>query len=974
MSDKDYGAELPEGFKIDAAHAPAASAPKDHGPELPAGFKLDAHPSPQSQRPSSSVKQNPPVPPQPSTGEFMWDKLKKGFSNLAAVVPMAMEFSAQGVQHTNPAAPGPVGMASGMAHLGQAGANYIRHALGMQTIDFDHAEPTHLAEQAQEGWHKILGVKNVPEPLNATGGKSKANEYLGSLAEFTGGALVPDAQLALTSERKLATFLVSTAGTGLASTSAVELKEIGGNIAHHFGLSREKGEQVGEFLGGLAGPGMVGMAAKAGMAGREAAKAGMAKAGVTGLGKDAQEAAANALVRDEITSGIKGSPTGQANMDRAAELGKEIPGFKPVVAQASDSPALVAMHKHVASSSPDALNKAAAADARNAKAIEDFKNEKFPGEKKQVVEPGQEAEGDPKLNRPFVKDPVLDPARAQLSATKAVNDLDQQKVASDLQKLSDQHKRTVDNQAIGEKLRDKYWQARSTAKIQQDANLADVYATAKRQGAKADMSDVRGMVKGLVDADKNTFQNMPPLFAKILKEYPEAQAAKVERQAVTPNGAKKPVYRTTTTPATPARNEASFEELHSLYKQANKDWADATAAGDAAKAHYMQRVKDLLKEKVGQFEGPEHGELAQKFSKFNEDYRKYAQTFKEGAGAEIARRGKNGLSRDAEDIVAKTVLKAGDKKKGVQDFFKMFGDDHEAANLLHDGIMDNFSKRVMSTGQFNPKAARAFIAQHEQALNELPSLKARLEDSRSIGQTLLDRQAVLQKQARKLDQTYLAKVAGSSNADALISRALTNTTDGPKVMKALLVGAKSTESKQAIARAIVDSVTSKGHGLDFIMEHQSTLKPVLDQLGPDHWKNLKTIAEAEEIAGRVKAPTSVELKKLEDVGTKYTGTSVKSLFATAKAANSGRLSKGYAILDAAGRFVYKIKGEKVQQLREAALFDPDLAGLMAQMAKSKGEPTHGELLNLQRLSFNAGVVSSIEAVGHKAERNRKHED
>lgn len=965
---KDYGTELPSGFKVDAApqaKAAATSAPKDHGAQLPVGFKVDAAPT---TRPSSSVKPPAPVPPQPSTGAFMKDQAKQGFSDLAAMVPLASDVSTNAIQHTRPDALGLQGVLSTAAHLTQSGVNKVREAFGLHPLDFgSHENDSHLASTAKSGWDQMLGVEHTPQPLNSTGGKSKANEYLGEFARFMGGAAVPDAKLALGAEHKLATFLVSTAGTGLASTSAVELKEIGGNIAHKFGLSKETGEKVGEFLGGLAGPGMVGLGAQAAMKGKALAKAGMEKAGVPGLSKEAQQAAANAHVSGQITDSINSYPLGQANMERTAELAKEVPGFKPTVAQASDSPSLIAMHKQRASSSNESLNKATAVDEANAKAIQDFKESKFPSEKKSVVEPGQQPEGDPGLNRPYVKDPVLDPARAQLSATKSINSLEQEKTAADLKRLSDQHARTVDNQAVGEKLRQKYWEAREAEKMKQDINLSSLYADARKQGIKADVSDIRDHVKKVTEADKNTFQDMPPLFSKILQEYPEGKAAQITREAVTPNGAKKPIYKTSTTPATPAKNEASFEELHSMYKQANKDQADAVAAGNSTKAFHMGQIKNRLKSKIDEFEGPAHGEFAQKFKDYNASYAQYARTFKNGAGAEIAKRGKYGEVRDAEDIVSKTILKSADKKKGVQDFLAIHGNDAEAHQLLRDGIMDNFSKATMSTGEFNPKAARNWLARHKSAMDELPELRTHLENQKEIGQALVDRRAVLQKQARKIDQTYLAKVAGSQDADALITKALGNSTDGPKLMKALLVGAKSPESRQAVARAIVDNVSGRGWGLEEIMQHESTLKPVMDTLGPEHWKNLKTIAEAEAIASRVKAPTGVEMKKLEDVGTKYTGTSVKSLFASAKATAAGRMSKGYAIVEGAGRYVYKIKSEEADRLLDEALFNPDIAGTLAGMARATSKPSKQQLLDLKRLSFNAGIVSAVEASGREAD-------
>lgn len=988
----EYGQELPSGFKLDSApqaKTPAtkqAPAPQDHGTALPAGFKLDAAPS---ARPSSSVKPPAPVPPQPTTTAYAVDQLKKGVSDTVAFVPSltdaALEFNRPKDSHPESDMLRSMGLHGAADSLDNIRSR-VRQSLGLETPPstegLGKGEKPHsadllhpgLGEHVQSGMRKILRVQDTPEPLNSTGGHSKANEYIGEMARFTGANLIPGAGLVASSERKLATFLVNQFGTGLAATSAVEAKEIGGNIAHKFDLTKEQGQKVGEFLGGLMGPGLLGAGTKAVMKGKEVAMAGMEKAGVPGLSKEAQQAAANAHVSGQITDSINSYPLGQQNMDRTAELAKEVPGFKPTVAQASDSPSLIAMHKQRASSSNESLNKATAVDEANAKAIQDFKDQKFSSEKKTVVEPGKQPEGDPELTRSYVKDPVLDPARAQLSVTKSVNSLEQEKTAADLKRLSDQHARTVDNQAIGERLREKYWDARQAEKIKQDVNLSSLYGQARKQGITSDMSDVRSSVQKLVNADKNTFQDMPPLFRKILDEYPEGKAAQVTREAVTPNGAKKPVYRTTTTPAVPAKNEASFEELHSLYKQANKDWADATAAGDSTKAFYMEKIKNQLKGKVEQFAGSEHGEFAQKFKNYNQSYAQYAKTFKQGAGAEIAKRGKYGEVRDAEDIVSKTILKASDKKKGVQDFLAIHGNDAEAHSLLRDGIMDNFSKATMSSGEFNPKAARAWLARHKSAMDELPQLRQRLENSRDIGQALVDRRAVLQKQARKIDQTYLAKVAGSQDADALITKALGNSTDGPKIMRGLLVGAKSPESKQAVARAIVDNISGRGLGLDSIAQHEATLKPVMDSLGPEHWKNLKTIAEAEEVASRVTAPTGVEMKKLEDIGTKHTGTSVKSLFATAKATAAGRMSKGYAVVEGVGRYIYKIKSAEADRLLDEALFNPDIAGTLANMAKNTGKPTHKELLNLQKLSFNAGIVSAVEASGREAEGRRKGQD
>ena len=148
---KDYGSELPSGFKVDAAPtatpaAKAAPTPKDHGAQLPAGFKLDAA----SNRPATSVKSPAPVPPQPSVGEFMKDQAKQGFSDLAAMVPLASDVATNSIQHTRPDTMGLPGVLSTGVHLAQAGANKLRTAFGLKPLDFgSHENDSHLAETAK---------------------------------------------------------------------------------------------------------------------------------------------------------------------------------------------------------------------------------------------------------------------------------------------------------------------------------------------------------------------------------------------------------------------------------------------------------------------------------------------------------------------------------------------------------------------------------------------------------------------------------------------------------------------------------------------------------------------------------------------------------------------------------------------------------------------------------------------------------
>ena len=146
----------------------------------------------------------------------------------------------------------------------------------------------------------------------------------------------------------------------------------------------------------------------------------------------------------------------------------------------------------------------------------------------------------------------------------------------------------------------------------------------------------------------------------------------------------------------------------------------------------------------------------------------------------------------------------------------------------------------------------------------------------------------------------------------------------------------------------------------------------MDALGKDHWQNLKDISKAEEIANRVKPPTSVDVGKVQDPFEQYIGTSGKGLLSRAMNAEKGYASKPYVVADVAGRFVYKFRTEQVAQLREAAYFDPNLSALLKQVVTTD-RPTEKALLDLKKISFTFGISIASQAV-QKITDNQKPEN
>lgn len=816
-------------------------------------------------------------------------------------------------------------------------AVHLTDSKGMKAGDVEVTKPGETFggyTMAKRGWDEVLGVKHFAVPKDLQGRDSKANEYLATSAEFLGGSLIPGASTVANASRKLVTATVIGIGNLGAGTGAVEGKELGENLAEKFGLPKDFGGQMGYALGSLTGPKLVGMAGQYAVKTWNVGQQTLAANDITGFSADAQKAAANSLLQKDVQTALQHAPESEANVARAIELKKKAEQFSPNIAQMTDAPGLKAMYREVTNKSPEALAKAQEWERRNTEAIANYKEKTFPKNEQSVT----------------------DPARIKLSSDRSVLEMGIQNDQRQLRELSSKFRRELNNDQIGEELRTLYWDSRTRAKAQVDSQLADVYGTARKYGVKDDVSDIRDAVAKITGSDKNTFQDMPVTFRKILDEYPAATPDRMNRVAVTPNGAKSPVYRTEVVKGSPGKSEATFEEMHSLYKQANKDYADAVIGGNSTKAFYMKTVKEMLGEKIAKYNDEKYGELAKKFQNYNKNYAQYSTTYREGAGGEIAKRGRGGLATDAEDIVSKVILQAGDKKKGVQDFFQVYGGDERAAQLLHDGLIDNFSKSAMKGGVLNPKAAQSWLDKHASALSELPETKKVLEQAQGKAEVFQNRILMQQKQRQVLDRTVLSKIAKSDKPEDIINKSIAD----PKYMKGLLAGANTQDSKQAIARALVDSITKRPDSYEYLMKNEKALKPALDALGKDHWQNLKDIAEMEQISARTKAPTSVELAKLQDIGEQTIGTSVKGMFSRLRNLDKPMgVSKEYLVMDVGGRFFYKVRSEELARLREHAMVDPEAASLLSKLGK-RDSASRQDLLDLQAISYVAGVNSLVQ--------------
>jgi hypothetical protein len=375
-------------------------------------------------------------------------------------------------------------------------------------------------------------------------------------------------------------------------------------------------------------------------------------------------------------------------------------------------------------------------------------------------------------------------------------------------------------------------------------------------------------------------------------------------------------------------------------------------------------VRDQISDKIRTFEGPEYGNVAEKLKAANQANAEYSRIFKEGLGGKMGPYAMNkyGKVTNDEDVVRKLVFNP-ENKRGTQEFFDIYGSNPEAHKLLENGVTDMFAKATVRDGEIKPALVETFMRQHAQQLNLVPAIKSKLNNVDAMNDALLARRADIVDQQKAVDKSVVAKIAKADDPIEVINSALTNRDQ----MRTLVAQASRTpEGAQSLSRAIAEAVGQQKNPLQFLTDNAATLRPALNKLGPDHFENLQTLAKAEEMMGRVKSPTNVNLDKLKDIGEQTIGTSGKGILSRLMNVNKGYMSGEYAAFDLGGRYIYKIKTEEANKIMEAAIYDPEMAKALVNMPKQKAS----EAMNSLRAHALAHGIR-VEAVGSNNSERRQ---
>lgn len=662
-------------------------------------------------------------------------------------------------------------------------------------------------------------------------------------------------------------------------------REVGGMVSEGLGYGRDAGEAIGGLAGGIQG----------GLAATAASKLYAARNNL----QLAQDRIVSSRAGQEVAKAIDMTPGAREELVRSMDTAKrvsELAGrpFKPNLAQATGAVGADDLQRRVFTkdieSHSSAIEQQRGAEATLARA----KERAFPQGSSPVS-----------------------------SATNKLRQ-DMQRIENSLEAIEAQKRQLgslgadANLEIAGANLRILRDEAYQSARGTKNSMYQRAYDIADQQKIAVKIDDVAEEVAKIKAADENAFQSLPSALKKVHARYAVQDAEQTGRYVP-------PDLMKAAQEARGTKSDISFRELHSAIRETNRQLYNAT---DDTQRYLLGQLKTKLAGKVEELKAPEFGGAGQAIKDADDFYRNtYRRAFREGVGGMLdpTAAGKFG-DRIADSRIVNRLL----TPEGMEDFRAVYGNNPQAMQTLKDGVLGLFMRQHTADGLIKKGGVDAFIRQHKDSISKIPGMEATLRNTDEMGKALLLRENNLRLAQKALDDGVLARVSRADNLDDVAKMALND----EKALRRLAFLAGNKDQRAGLMRAIADRIpaeaqTKRMTPLQYVMENESALRPVLDSMGPDHFKNLKTLMAGETMLARSTVPEHANISGMGQTAIEgVTGSTPRTIWSQANAVTQGRQGIGAAVSHLLTRFRIKVNAENIAKVQDELVRNPELVRAM----------------------------------------------
>lgn len=832
-----------------------------------------------------------------------------------------------------------------------------------------------VIDMAHNAYNKFLDVNAPPETKGAYvargAGEMVGNTLPMSLALITGGTMATpqwlNAPVSVGNPLRMAgdTVLKSVANAPISAAMVDAVSAAGagagGNIADiESGKPRaDPLPRSAAEIGGATVPlawYMFSPTALAARAGKEAVdyvrgKPGPVVEGVTSKVAGMRDTA-KAKALDSVAAGVTErlqEPTIAGNVESAAAVADQIPGFKPTLAQRSGVPSLVRAQEGIESrATGDELNRVADIRGQNQAAIDKFVKESAPA--------------GPQVGNP--EDVFGNAMEKRLAAIEQRLGIQSEKPASEIAMAEatmpttapkGPADRTFDPQRAGETIREQS----AVERGKMDAQVASRRAAIDPNSTTAINPDtIRGATKG--DALRSAFgpEVNDPIVARMLGAEPKP----VESGLVDEFGKPIPPTKQASEPATLTDTMDFASKLNAVQRrllgnpqrtpQQDEQLTSVKRALDATNAE-IERAVAATGDK----------DMAQRLADYRQFYKtEYVPRFQQGAMADARAKAPAGEFKVNSEDLPKKFFNPNSLTEAEQ-FQKVFGQNPRAQEVMTDHALASL-RDSLGGKPLTQAAIDAWKAKHARVLDRMPEVRAAV-DKIDVSEAE-KRLATLDSRRRAVAESEMGQILSRDVATA-IPRAVQD----PKVMRQMAATARRAgpDAEAAFKKLVWDHALGKDgvpdvKRLDAILgENERSLNIAL---GPKHVADLRTITEAARIQGRTKPPvgsTDTEALSPPDKFKEATGSGFNQLLNRFITVARGRSSATYESGAAAGQFIKNLSEKQHEQLLKEVLYDGRLANDFATFLRTGQRPPK-ERARAYLLAIGA---SSVDGDGGKRE-------
>lgn len=207
------------------------------------------------------------------------------------------------------------------------------------------------------------------------------------------------------------------------------------------------------------------------------------------------------------------------------------------------------------------------------------------------------------------------------------------------------------------------------------------------------------------------------------------------------------------------------------------------------------------------------------------------------------------VSVDRARFVESTVPMLTNKPSAIRQVLAATDNSPEAAKIIEDAFLMKISQTNgivnPNTMSVNPAALNSFIRKNSEAIDQVPGLRQKLEDTAGrVDRLLSTRQRLIQEQKdasiQKIENVWSRAYGQSGGFEGFVSSALKN----PEELKQLMIAAGSDSTLQRGLKAVVMDIGLKSpNKMEFFDKNVQAINALF---GTEHAQNVKALLEASE--------------------------------------------------------------------------------------------------------------------------------